>query len=177
MLNFGVIHNADITVRSLNVYGNPVPIIPPDSCDCRSGMRLYSRFFYVTGGEIVFDKGTEKELHGKTGDIVYLPYDVEYYSEWEKGVVGSFITANFIINDSTVVFSKDVCIAAKDSTGSYLKLFQKLLDCWIKGSFDSRLEALAIFTEILSRLSKEASKSVFETNYGIISKGIMHIEG
>lgn len=176
MTDFGILSGKEITVRSLNVYGNATPIVPPDVCHCKSGMRQYSRFFYIISGELVFDKGTDKELCAVSGDIVYLPHDIEYDSAWKKGENGSFLTANFIINDKTVVFSDRVCIAVHDSTGRYLRTFERLLDVWTKGAFNAQLRALSVFTELLADLTEEASKEDLCRGFADISAGIMHIE-
>ncbi len=176
MLNFGILDEKDITVKSLNVYGNPMPIVPPDSCHCKKGMRLYSRFFYIVSGEMLFDKGTPKELHAVPGDILYLPYDIEYESEWICGMTGSFLTANFIINDSSCVFSDKIEIAAHDGTGNFLRLFRNLLDVWTKGAFNANLKALSGFMILLSELSEEASRKELFGKFRDISEGIMQIE-
>ncbi len=176
MLDFGVLSVKEITVKELNVYGNPMPIIPPDSCHCKSGMRLYSRFFYIASGEMIFDKGTKKELHAVAGDILYLPYDVEYKSEWVKGTTGSFLTANFIINDPSVIFANGVCIAVHDSTGGYLRKFRRLHETWTKGAFDTHLRALSLFMEFLSDIAEETSRRKLTGRFSDISEGIMQIE-
>ena len=174
MLDLNILSAKDITVKNLNVYGNPMPIIPPDVCHCRKGMRLYSRFFYIVSGEMLFDKGTEKELRAVSGDIVYLPYDIEYESEWTEP--GSFLTANFIINDPSVVFSDRICIAVNDSSGGYLRSFRRLLDIWTKGAFNSGLKALSVFMDLLSDIAEETSRSGLAGRFSDISDGIMQIE-
>lgn len=176
MLDFSVLENMDITVRSLNVYANSFPILPPDSCRCTRGMRPFSRFFYVTGGEIVFFKGTDNEISAKKGDIVYLPHDTEYLSEWSMGAPGSFLTVNFIINDSSVVFSDGIGILAKDTDGSYFAIFKALHDAWTKGSFHSRLTALSIFMSLLSKAASDSNRSSIEHSFSDIHKGIVYIE-
>lgn len=176
MLNFGILDGKDITIKNLNVYGNPMPIIPPDSCHCKKGMRLFSRFFYIVSGEMLFDKGTSKELHAVPGDILYLPYDIEYESEWVCGMTGSFLTANFILNDSSYIFSDKIEIAAHDSTGSFFRLFRNLIDTWTKGAFNSNLKALSQFMVLLSEISEETSRRELSGRFHDISEGIMQIE-
>ena len=175
-MNFEILDGNDITVRSLNVYGNPMPIVPPDECRCISGMRRYSRFFYIVSGEIVFDKGTDRELYAHTGDILYLPYDIAYYSEWLPGHTGSFLTANFIINSPSCVFSDSICVAVHDSTGRLLRLFRKLLDTWTKGAIHTELRTLAVFLELLSEIRNEASRKKLADGFSDIYEGIMYIE-
>ena len=176
MLDFGCLSGMDITVKSLNVYGNPLPIIPPDVCHCKKGMRLYSRFFYIVSGRMLFDKGTDKELYASPGDILYLPYDIEYESEWIDDEIGSFLTANFIINNPSVVFSDKVCIAVHDSAGTFLRKFRQLHDTWTKGAFDTHLRSLSLFMELLSDIAEETSKSGLAGRFSDISEGIMYIE-
>ena len=174
MLDFGNLYGKDITVKSLNVYGNPVPIIPPDVCHCRHGMRLYSRFFYIVSGEMLFDRGTDKELYAVAGDVLYLPYDIEYESEWTQQ--GSFLTANFIINDPSTVFSDRVCVAVHDSSGIFLRKFRRLHDTWTKGAFDTHLRALSLFMDLLSEIAEETSRRGLAGRFSDISEGIMQIE-
>ena len=176
MLNFECLSGKEITVKNLNVYGNPLPIIPPDVCHCKKGMRLYSRFFYIVSGGMLFDKGTDRELYAGPGDIIYLPYDIEYESEWIGDETGSFLTANFIINNPSVVFSDKVCIAVHDSTSTFLRKFRQLHDTWTKGAFDTHLKALSIFMELLSDIAEETSRRGLAGKFSDISEGIMQIE-
>ncbi len=175
-MNFEILDGKDITVRSLNVYGNQMPVIPPDECRCVHGMRLYSRFFYIVSGEMLFDKGTEKELHAVPGDVLYLPYDVEYHSKWLNGENGSFLTANFIINDTSCVFSDRVCVVLHDSSGKILRLFRKLLDTWTKGAMHTEIRTLSVFLDLLGTLREEASREKLLDSFSDISDGIMYIE-
>lgn len=175
-MDFEILDGKDITVRSLNVYGNPMPIIPPDEYRCTHGMRLYSRFFYIAGGKMLFDKGTDRELYASAGDVLYLPYNVEYRSEWLNGENGSFLTANFIINDPSVIFSDRICIALHDGSGNVLRVFKKLLDTWTKGAMHTELRTLSVFLELLDTIRNEASKEKLLDGFSDISEGIMYIE-
>ena len=76
------INKIEIINNSFGVYYGEV--IPPDSCVCRKGDKDFSRFFYVLKGEIIFNKETERELRVKSGEIVYLPKDITYLSEWNN---------------------------------------------------------------------------------------------
>lgn len=176
MLDFSILNNIDITVKSLNVYGNPTPILPPDVYHCRKGMRLYSRFFYIISGEMVFDKGTDRELRAASGDVLYLPADVEYDSEWTGDTPGSFLTVNFNINEPPLLFSDNICIAVHDVTGKYLHTFRKLHDIWTKGAFNLHLRALSLFTGLLGDISDKASVEKLADSFSDILQGIMYIE-
>lgn len=175
-MNFDILRETQITVRELNVYCNPSPIVSKSKYVCVSGARPFSRFFYVTDGKIIFNKGTPRELSAQSGDIVYLPHDITYVSEWETECNGSFITANFIINNKSVVFSSKICIAAHDCAGIYKNLFERLLKARAESAFNSRLRALAIFFELLSALADDVSKSAATSKYGSISNGIAYLE-
>lgn len=176
MLNFGILSGREITVKNLKVYGNPLPIIAPDICHCRKGMRLYSRFFYIVSGTMIFDKGTDKELTAVAGDVLYLPYDVEYDSEWVDFEDNAFLTATFIINDPSVIFSDRVCIALHDSSGGFLRKFRHLHDTWTKGAFDTHLKALSIFMDLFSEIAEETSRRGLAGEFSDIFEGIMQIE-
>lgn len=175
-MNFDILREIEITVRALNVYCNPSPIVTKSKYVCVSDARPFSRFFYVTGGKIIFNKGTPHELSAQSGDIVYLPHNVAYVSEWETACSGSFITANFIINNKSIVFSNEICIAAHDCGGVYIKIFRRLLKASAESAFTSRLRALAIFFELLSALADDVSKSAATSKYGSISNGIAYLE-
>ncbi len=175
-MNFDILHENEITVRSLNVYRNPQPILTQSRFVCVAGARPFSRFFLVTGGKIIFNKGTPTELCAQSGDIIYLPHDSEYVSEWEAGCNGSFITANFVINNASTVFSKEICIAAHDCGGVYKNIFERLLKARAESAFNSRLRALAIFLELLSLLADDVSKTAAIGKYGSISSGIAYLE-
>lgn len=96
--------------RKFGVFSDSV--IPPSPYVCEKNDRMFSRFFYVLKGKIIFDKGTENELEVKSGEIVYLPNDVTYNSEWDLSEEGRYISLHFILDEFYVKLPDKICIVA-----------------------------------------------------------------
>ena len=100
--------------NSFGVFSGKVKT--PNTYVCPKNSRLYSRFFYVVNGLIIFNKNTKKELCAPAGTIVYLPSDATYKSEWPAGEVGEYISINFQIADSFLELPDKICIVTFDNT-------------------------------------------------------------
>lgn len=91
---FLFILNNQFVVRHCNAKkGNDTPT----HFKCRGGLRKWSRFFYLDKGEVDFISYTGKQLHMKSGDILFLPYDIEYISSWTERTDGSYFSVEFIL--------------------------------------------------------------------------------
>ena len=56
---------------------------------------MKSRFFYVVSGSLHLNKGREDYIKADAGDILYLPTNVTYKSEWDVREAPEYITFNF----------------------------------------------------------------------------------
>lgn len=100
----------------------------PDDFHCRKGLRKWSRFFYLVNGSIDFVSHTGKSftLHG--GEILFLPYDIEYTSAWTDSRDGYYYSVEFILeypNGENLNLFDDLTVLFNDN-GSYKRLFAEM---------------------------------------------------
>lgn len=142
---------------------------------CNLNDKKFSRFFYVLGGEIIFNKNTKDELRAPAGTIVYLPNDITYFAEWTEEE-GEYISINFILEEFYVKLSDKLCIAAIDSNKAYFKSFNDALNIWNSGLPGYKLELLSEIYKILHNLFLELTYTQIKSNYKAIYKGIIYLE-
>ena len=152
------------------------PVTPPSPHLCKKGEKMFSRFFYVIRGEIIFDKGTDDEIHAPAGSIVYLPNDISYRSEWLTHEDGLSISFNFILDETYFRLPDKICIAAVDTNGIYLDLFNNAYNIWQKGAIGYKLSTLSIFYQILGNMLIDLKKEELSIKHKSISRGIIYIE-
>ncbi|MBE6571679.1 MAG: AraC family transcriptional regulator [Ruminococcaceae bacterium] len=154
-------------------------VFPPEAFVCQSGMVLRERFFYIVKGKIFFDDGTGQEKIFKTGDIVYLPYNVTYRSRWDTAENGKYLSVGFILrdeNNSIISFSDSISLLLSDRKKEFLTLFSDLRKVWATGSYGYKLEMRSKFYEILYRLSVNAEYSSLKSSRNTVYRAIFYLE-
>ena len=159
---------------NFGVYRGEVSV--PDRYVCTKNAKMFTRFFYVVKGTIVFDKGTNHMVIAPKGSIVYLPYDITYISEWENDENGEYISINFMLQDFYVQLPNHICIAAIDKTGSYLELFINAYEAWEKGAIGYRLALLSDVYKLLYFLFRDSTYKNYKKQHSSIYKGIFYLE-
>ncbi len=145
---------------------------------CSRRMREWDRFFYVTTGKITFTTpgGT---LSAEAGDIVYLPCDISYTSDWEKEDDIGYITIEFLLfSDGNEPFraSKEICMLCHDKGRVYLPAFENLCEVWRSGVLGYGLRSRSLFYDLLTRLSLESINRNLRHSHKSIYKAILYIE-
>ncbi len=69
----------------------------PKKFHCFRGLRKWSRFFYLDTGKIEFSSITGKSFIMESGDLLFLPYDIEYSSAWIDADNGLYYSVEFIL--------------------------------------------------------------------------------
>ena len=156
---------------------------PEKVFQCTKSMRRWDRLFYVCEGVTHFEsKGVM--LTAKKGDVVYLPNDIVYRSEWEDEYSIGYMTAEFILYDTThrgkiprrFSLSDNIRLAATDKSGAYFDIFEKLYDVWSKGEIGYKLKSRSILLEIISRIAVDNMKEDLKQKHRSIYKAILHLE-
>ncbi len=160
--------------RKFGVFSNKV--VPPSAYVCVKNDRMFSRFFYVVKGKIIFDKGTENELEVSCGEIAYLPNDVTYKSEWDIGGEGEYIALHFILDEFYVKLPDKICIVANDVHGIYLEMFNNLMDIWNKGALGYEFEILSGIYKVMHQVFSDITYKKIKNKNDIIYKGILYLE-
>lgn len=154
-------------------------VFPPEAFVCQSGMVLRERFFYIVKGKIIFEDSSGHEKVFKTGDIVYLPYNVTYRSRWDTAENGKYLSVGFILRDeknSIISFSDSISLLLSDRKKEFLTLFSDLRKVWATGSYGYKLEMRSKFYEILYRLSVNAEYSSLKSSRNTVYRAIFYLE-
>lgn len=171
------IYKSDITNEVYKKFGVYSGIVnPPYHHVCKNGEKMFSRFFYVTSGIFVFNQGTDDSVSATAGDIVYLPSNVSYVSDWVGSARGSYITLHFVLDEFYVKFPSYICIAKHDKDGLFLKAFDRMLTIWQQGKPGYELETLAQFYNFIYILYLDYMSVQLKEKHSKIYKGILYLE-
>lgn len=168
--------DADIHISFLSV--NKTKENPDKYFKCTANLRRWERFFYVVDGKITFESNGSS-LTAQTGEIVYLPYDVSYISEWENEEHIDYITVEFILENDRgerVSLSDGIRNIVEDKNGIYFEKFKSLYETWEKGEIAYKIKARAQFFELLYSIALKCVKAELKRTYNSIYKAIMYIE-
>ncbi len=171
---------ADFDIRNALFVKNEC-VIPPVPYICRIGDKLYSRLFYIEKGEMLFfdlDDRKKLKLRASAGDIVYLPNNIAYYSEWRSESVGSYksLLFNIEIKGETVNLSEDVVLLVSVGENLYTRLLSEMDEASSGGALGYRLSLKAKAYELIKSIAVGKMKTELKAKYGAIYKGIMHLE-
>jgi AraC-like DNA-binding protein len=173
---FSVPTDTDFHISFLSV--NKTKENPDKFFKCTASLRRWERFFYIVDGKITFESNGCL-LTAQNGEIVYLPYDVSYTSEWENEAHIDYITVEFILENDKgerVSLSDGIQSILKDKSGIYLEKFKSLYETWEKGEIAYKIKARAQFFELLYSVAVNSVKAELKRNYNSIYKAIMYIE-
>lgn len=175
-LNFQVLSREDFFIDHLTV--NKTKDIPIRVFKCTKNMRKWERFMYVYKGKITVN--TDKNsVVCSAGEIMYLPYDVVYTSEWESESEIGYITIEFIVskkNGERFALSDSVQNIVKDKNGVFLNLFEKIFNTVAKGEIGYRIKASSILYEIFHLMILDNIKKDLKNTHNDIYKAILYIE-
>jgi AraC-like DNA-binding protein len=137
---------------------------------------MFSRFFYVINGQIIFNRDKDQILCASPGMIVYLPNNITYTSEWTTKEYGEYISINFILDEYYVRLPDHICVATEDKNGVYLNMFRQIYATWHQGPQGYHLDILSQLYKIMYSLFLDSTRLQIRTEHSIIYKGILHIE-
>lgn len=150
----------------------------------RESQRLFTQYIRtviqrhnrVASGNFVFNQGTDDSVSATSGDIVYLPSNVSYVSDWVGSARGSYITLHFVLDEFYVKFPSYICIAKHDKDGLFLKAFYRMLTIWQQGKPGYELETLAQFYNFIHILYLDYMSVQLKEKHSKIYKGILYLE-
>lgn len=123
----------------------------PLAFHCRKGLRKWSRFFYLVNGSIDFVSHTGKEITMKSGDIMFLPYDIEYSSAWTDSRDGYYYSVEFVLeypDGRNLNLFDDLTILFNDS-GSYKQIFFEMASIVTESAVGSHLKCMELLMKLL----------------------------
>ena len=150
--NISFILNNHFTVRHCTARdGNDTPA----DFHCRKGLRRWSRFFYLVNGSIDFVSHTGKSFTLKSGDILYLPYDIEYSSAWTDCRDGYYYSVEFVLehpDGRNLNLFDDLTVLFNDN-GSYKRLFAEMAKTVTESAVGSQLRLMEQLMKLLYLLA------------------------
>lgn len=174
MFDINLSNAKKIATFSFGVYHGTVQT--PDFHRCVCGDKPFSRFFYIIKGTMVFDKGTEKELRVPSGNMIYLPNDITYNSQWLPGDDGEYISVNFRLDEIYVSLPNKICVVAKDDNGYYIHLLLEMLDAWNKGAIGYKIKTLSSIYNLMYCIENDNMRIKTKEKHRTIYKGIIYLE-
>lgn len=156
------IYDSDINVTRLSSVSGSKEKEVFKTFECKKGMRMYSRFFFVTGGKTKFvffnALGEEKCVEATKGDLVYLPDDIAYFSSWIDVDEIDYISIEFQLKDkdnNSLLLDDEIFIIATDKYGLIKNSFEKFYNIYTSGGVGYKIKLRAMFFEILSNILSE----------------------
>ncbi|MDP4133062.1 MAG: helix-turn-helix transcriptional regulator [Bacillota bacterium] len=179
-VTFSELCNMDFYVKDIEIHCDP-NVIPPVPFICKKGDKPFSRFFMIEQGSMLFYKDPSKSkllLKAKEGDIVYLPCDVCYYSEWDTGKNGRYTSVLFNMTDNNEIISisQDLMCIVEDKDNIYRPMFTELYKTWIKGGIGYKISCKAHLYELIHNFALSSMKQELKHSYSNIYKGILYLE-
>ena len=133
------------------------------------------RFFYRREGIQKFTLQNGETVIAKKGDIVYLPPDITYVSEWEINPNNKALSILFSLGEAKPL-SDNLFIIIHDKYEIYLNLFLNFISHYEKGKLGYKIKCQALFWEIFHNILTDVLKSEDNKEDTSVNKGILYIE-
>lgn len=156
-------------------------VTPPSNFKARKGWRKIGRFFYVINGTFRANTAKGKHITATSGEMLYLPGDVEYESEWVIGSKCEYISLECTFVSPSgyeLLLSDDMHLICRDKTEKYFKRMLTMYEYFSSNSISSHVRIISqiysFIGDIIEDIEKRESKK--EDSVSAIYKGIIYIE-
>lgn len=153
----------------------------PQTHVCRAGEKQFDRFFYVVKGSISINFAGGSSVTASSGELLYLPADIEYVSSWDEKVESYYISLNFILEDLQGricnLFDKPI-LFYEDHERELYKLFHEAKKVYLKhGGFVSII-LKGYYYQILYCVAKKIEYDSIKQSCGKneVYKAIVYLE-
>lgn len=134
------------------------------------------RFVYIIQGKVCFTFQKDSLTAGSL-DMVYLPRDTAYCSQWLQDA--RFMVVDLSLRDSTgqdIRFGDDPCVLFHDTHRMYDGLLTELAEkADTKGPFDW-LERLSLCFKLLCDMARDTNKEELDQDRSLIKEGVDYLE-
>ncbi len=134
------------------------------------------RFVYITGGSVRFSLG-EKELCASARDMIYLPRNTGYLSEWfEKS---DFVVVDLALGDADgreISFGDEPSILFRDKFCIYDGLLRELADKTEDKDPFNWLERTSLCLKLICEMARDTKQGESDGKYSPIKNAITYIE-
>lgn len=97
-VNYSLLASGEFSVEAVSV--NHRFITPPNTYLRYANEHKHDRLVCVLGGRCKFDMFNDKPTVANPGDVVYIPYNIAYRTEWMDDIKGEIYSINYIMNDN-----------------------------------------------------------------------------
>jgi len=153
-----------------------------ESCEVKAFHRYVmdpvsvERFVYVTQGEASFFTNGQ-ELSVKERDMVHLPGNTAYHSQWLKD--SRFVVVDLSLcdeNEERIRFGENPCVLFRDVNHLYDGLLADLAEkAESLGPFDW-LERIYLTFRFLYNVARDITKTETDEKYSLIQNGVVYLE-
>lgn len=154
---------------------------------CKKGMGCFERFLYIDKGHFTLnatlktENGSKENISLSAGpdQVVYIPYDFEYESDWAENESSHRYRVNFILKDksSNPFFLSDrPALIYEGSVLDLKKMFVGMSDLWYQCTPGYQLKCQSIFLDMLYLFSLESVDNYLKTNFRSIIAGIQYLD-
>lgn len=153
-----------------------------ESCQVRS-MHQYvmqpapvERFIYITRGQVCFFLGQDM-LRAGSRDMVYLPRDTAYRSEWIQEA--DFMVVDILLRDGggqDIRFGDSPCVLFHDTHLVYDGLLAELAQKAEAGGPFDWLERLSLCFKLLCEMARDTNRQELDENRQRIQPGLAYLE-
>ena len=156
-------------------------VTPPSLFKCRKGWRKICRFFYVIHGTFTANTYKGKRIEAHPGEMLYLPGDVEYESEWKMEAECEYISLECSLFDSDgceLFLDEDMFLICRDKNEKYFKRMLKMYEYFSRNSTSSALKVMSNIYGFIGDMveDKEKIESKEADSVSSIYKGVVYIE-
>lgn len=134
------------------------------------------RFVYIVRGRVCFSLPSDMLTAGSL-DMVYLPRDTAYRSQWEEDSV--FMVVDLSLRDSDgqdIRFGDEPCVLLHDTHRVYDGLLSELAEkADAKGPFDW-LERMSLCFKLLCDMARDTNKEELDADCRLIKEGVDYLE-
>lgn len=95
-VDYKLISSAEFYIESISAAHRF--IAPPNTYIRYSNEHRHDRFVCIISGSCKFDIFNEKPITAHSGDIVYIPYNIAYRTNWLENERGEVYSINFVMN-------------------------------------------------------------------------------
>ncbi len=96
-VNFSLIASGKFYLDAISV--NHSIITPPNTYIRYANEHIYDRFVCIVSGKCRFDIFNDNPINASAGDVIYIPYNIAYRTEWADGEKGEVYSFNYSMKD------------------------------------------------------------------------------
>jgi len=149
-VNYELVASGEFTLDAISV--NHSYVTPPNTYLRYANEHHHDRIVCVVAGECSFDMFHDSPIIATAGDVVYIPYNIAYQTQWLGDTRGEVYSVNYIMKDR---LSQQITICPEihrfDACGSNLVrgIFKECFYTFTKENYAHALKCKYTFLKLL----------------------------